>query len=209
MKNLHIIEHPLVQHKLSMLRDQRTGSKEFRELANEIAMLMGYEATRDLPLEESEVQTPLETCKVKVLAGKKLAAVVILRAGLSMVDGILQLVPAAKVGHIGIYRDTETLAPVEYYCKLPSDIAEREVILLDPMIATGGTASAAVQFIKNYGARSIKFVSIIAAPDGIQKLCRDHPDVEVLCASIDRGLNDHGYIEPGLGDFGDRVFGTK
>lgn len=209
MKNVHIVEHPLVQHKLSMLRDKNTGPKEFREMAYELSLLMGYEATRDLQLEEIEVETPIELCKTKTLAGKKLAAVAILRAGLSMVDAVLQLVPAAKVGHIGIYRDPETLLPVEYYCKLPPDIAEREVLLLDPMIATGGTASAAIQFIKNYGARHIKLVGIIAAPEGLARVCGDHPDVEVLCAAVDVQLNDHGYIIPGLGDFGDRVFGTK
>lgn len=209
MEKVHILDHPLLQHKLSILRDERTGSKEFREVVSEIATLMCYEATRDLPLEEVEIKTPITTAKFKTLAGKKLAIVPVLRAGLGMVDGILELLPAAKVGHIGLYRDPETLEPVEYYCKMPNDIAEREVIILDPMLATGGSASAAIQFIKNYEVKNIKLMNIIAAPEGIQRVHHDHPDVDIYCAALDEKLNDHGYIVPGLGDAGDRIFGTK
>ena len=209
MEKVHILDHPLLQHKLSILRDERTGSKEFREVVSEIATLMCYEATRDLPLEEVEIKTPITTAKFKTLAGKKLAIVPVLRAGLGMVDGILELLPAAKVGHIGLYRDPDTLEPVEYYCKMPNDIAEREVIILDPMLATGGSASAAIQFIKNYEVKNIKLMNIIAAPEGIQRVHHDHPDVDIYCAALDEKLNDHGYIVPGLGDAGDRIFGTK
>ncbi|MDP4109354.1 MAG: uracil phosphoribosyltransferase [Bacillota bacterium] len=209
MKQVHIMDHPLIQHKLSIIRDKTTGVKEFREVISEIAMLMCYEATRDLPLKEVELETPIAFTKTKVISGKKMAIVPILRAGLGMVDGILNLVPAAKVGHIGLYRDPDTLQPVEYYCKFPNDISERDVIVLDPMLATGGSASAAVQFIKNYGVKSIKLMCIIASPEGIDKMQKDHPDVEIFCAAKDDCLNDHGYIVPGLGDAGDRIFGTK
>ena len=203
------MDHPLLQHKLSILRDENTGVKDFREVVSEIATLMCYEATRDLPLEEVEIKTPITTAKFKTIAGKKLAIVPVLRAGLGMVDGILTLIPSAKVGHIGLYRDPDTLEPVEYYCKMPNDIAEREVIILDPMLATGGSASAAIQFIKNYEVKNIKLMNIIAAPEGIQRVHHDHPDVDIYCAALDEKLNDHGYIAPGLGDAGDRIFGTK
>ena len=203
------MDHPLLQHKLSILRDENTGVKDFREVVSEIATLMCYEATRDLPLEEVEIKTPITTAKFKTIAGKKLAIVPVLRAGLGMVDGILTLIPSAKVGHIGLYRDPDTLEPVEYYCKMPNDIAEREVIILDPMLATGGSASAAIQFIKNYEVKNIKLMNIIAAPEGIQRVHHDHPDVGIYCAALDEKLNDHGYIVPGLGDAGDRIFGTK
>ena len=203
------MDHPLLQHKLSILRDENTGVKDFREVVSEIATLMCYEATRDLPLEEVEIKTPITTAKFKTIAGKKLAIVPVLRAGLGMVDGILTLIPSAKVGHIGLYRDPDTLEPVEYYCKMPNDIAEREVIILDPMLATGGSASAAIQFIKNYEVKNIKLMNIIAAPEGIQRVHHDHPDVDIYCAALDEKLNDHGYIVPGLGDDCDRIFGTK
>lgn len=206
---VHIFDHPLIQHKLAILRDECTGVKEFREIVSEIASLMCYEATRDLPTEEVTIKTPVATGKFKTLAGKKLAIVPILRAGLGMVDGILTLIPSAKVGHIGLYRDPDTLEPVEYYCKMPSDIAERDVIVLDPMLATGGSASAAIQFIKNYEVKHIKLMNIIAAPEGIERVHKDHPDVEIYVAAVDEKLNDHGYIVPGLGDAGDRIFGTK
>lgn len=206
---VHIFDHPLIQHKLAILRDERTGVKEFREIVSEIATLMCYEATRDLPTEEVEIKTPVAVGTFQTLAGKKLAIVPILRAGLGMVDGILTLVPSAKVGHIGLYRDPDTLEPVEYYCKMPSDIAERDVIVLDPMLATGGSASAAIQFIKNYEVKHIKLMNIIAAPEGVERIRKDHPDVEVYCAALDEKLNEHGYIVPGLGDAGDRIFGTK
>ena len=209
MEKVHILDHPLLQHNLSILRDENTGVKDFREVVSEIATLMCYEATRDLPLEEVEIKTPITTAKFKTIAGKKLAIVPVLRAGLGMVDGILTLIPSAKVGHIGLYRDPDTLEPVEYYCKMPNDIAEREVIILDPMLATGGSASAAIQFIKNYEVKNIKLMNIIAAPEGIQRVHHDHPDVDIYCAALDEKLNDHGYIVPGLGDAGDRIFGTK
>ncbi len=209
MEKVHVLDHPLLQHKLSILRDERTGVKDFREVVSEIATLMCYEATRDLPMEEIEIQTPVAKARVKVLAGKKLAIVPILRAGLGMVDGILTLIPSAKVGHIGLYRDPQTLEPVEYYCKMPGDIAERDVIILDPMLATGGSASAAIQFLKNYEVKHIKLMNIIAAPEGIARVQKDHPDVEIYCAAVDEKLNEHGYIVPGLGDAGDRIFGTK
>ena len=204
-----IVEHPLLQHKLSILRNKQTGTKEFRDLVGEIATLLCYEATRDLPLEDVEIKTPVATGTFKCLTGKKLAIVPILRAGLGMVDGILTLIPSAKVGHIGLYRDPETLAPVEYYCKMPHDIAERDVIVLDPMLATGGSAVAAIQFLKNYECRSIKLMNILAAPEGIQAVRTAHPDVDIYVAAVDEKLNDHGYIVPGLGDAGDRIFGTK
>ncbi len=209
MEKVHILDHPLLQHKLSILRDENTGVKDFRQVVSEIATLMCYEATRDLPMEEVEIKTPITTGKFKTIAGKKLAIVPVLRAGLGMVDGILTLIPSAKVGHIGLYRDPDTLEPVEYYCKMPNDIADRDVIILDPMLATGGSASAAIQFIKNYEVKHIKLMNIIAAPEGIERVHHDHPDVDIYCAALDEKLNDHGYIVPGLGDAGDRIFGTK
>ena len=208
-EKVHVLDHPLLQHKLTILRDETTGVKEFREIVSEIAALECYEATRDLPLEDVVVKTPIATGTFKHLAGKKLAIVPILRAGLGMVDGILNLIPSAKVGHIGLYRDPDTLEPVEYYCKMPSDIAERDVIVLDPMLATGGSASAAIQFIKNYEVKHSKLMNIIAAPEGVERIRKDHPDVAIYCAALDEKLNDHGYIVPGLGDAGDRIFGTK
>lgn len=206
--NVCIFDHPLIQHKLAILRDKSTGTKEFRALISEIATLMCYEATRDLPLTDVKVETPLAVADTKMIAGKTLAFVPILRAGLGMVDGVLSLVPGAKVGHIGMYRDPETKEPVEYYCKLPSDIPEREVIILDPMLATGGSAIDAVTRIKEYNPKSIKFMCILAAPEGIEALTKAHPDVKVYCAGKDLYLNDHAYIIPGLGDAGDRIFGT-
>ncbi len=208
-KHITIFDHPLISHKISILRAERTGSKQFRELIEEIAMLMGYEALRDLPTEEVSIKTPITTAKVKMIAGKKLAIVPILRAGLGMVSGMLSLVPSAKVGHIGLYRDEVTLEPHEYYCKLPADIEDRLVILLDPMLATGGSGVAAIDFIKQKGCKNIKFMSIIAAPEGIKKISDAHPDVQFYCACVDEKLNEHGYIVPGLGDAGDRIFGTK
>ncbi|MEG2420394.1 MAG: uracil phosphoribosyltransferase [Oscillospiraceae bacterium] len=209
MEMVHVLDHPLLQHKLSILRDEKTGSKEFREVVSEIASLMCYEATRDLSLQDVTIKTPIATGVFKQLAGKKLAIVPILRAGLGMVDGILTLIPSAKVGHIGLYRDPTTLEPVEYYCKMPSDIAERDVIVLDPMLATGGSASAAIQFLKNYDCKHIKLMNIIAAPEGIARVHKDHPDVEIYVAAVDEKLNEHSYVTPGLGDAGDRIFGTK
>ena len=209
MEKVHILDHPLLQHKLSILRDENTGVKDFRQVVSEIATLMCYEATRDLPLEEVEIKTPTTTAKFKMIAGKKLAIVPVLRAGLGMVDGILTLIPSVKVGHIGLYRDPDTLEPVEYYCKMPTDIAERDVIILDPMLATGGSASAAIQFIKNYEVKHIKLMNILAAPEGIERVHHDHPDVDIYGAARDEKRNDHGYIVPGLGDAGDRIFGTK
>ena len=204
-----IFDHPLIQHKISLLRNKNTGSKEFRELVGEVSMLMCYEATRDLPLKEVEIETPVALAKTKVIAGRKLAFVPILRAGIGMLDGVLSMVPAAKVGHIGLYRDPQTLQPVKYYCKLPSDINEREVIVLDPMLATGGSAVAAIQMLKESGAANIKFMCIIAAPEGLNALTEAHPDVQVYCAALDEKLNDDKYIVPGLGDCGDHIFGTK
>ncbi len=204
-----IMNHPLVQHKVSLLRNKNTGTKEFKELVSEIAMLLCYEATRDLPTEEVEITTPVAVAKTQMLSGRKLALVPILRAGLGMVDGMLKLLPAAKVGHIGMYRNEQTLMPVEYYCKLPDDIAEREVFVLDPMLATGGSAVDAITQIKKRGAKSVRFISIIAAPEGIQKLSENHPDVIIYVAAKDERLNENGYIIPGLGDAGDRIFGTK
>ncbi len=209
MSKVTITNHPLIQHKLTIMRNKETASKEFRQLVGEIAMLMCYEATRDLSLRPIKVETPLVTAEFNTLAGKKLAFVPILRAGLGMVDGVLQLVPSARVGHIGLYRDPETLKPVEYYCKLPSDISEREVIVLDPMLATGGSAIDAISLIKQRSPKSIKFMGIIAAPEGLSALEAAHPDVDIYCAALDEKLNDHGYIVPGLGDAGDRIFGTK
>lgn len=209
MSTVHVYDHPLIQHKLSIIRDKNTGVKEFRELVSEIASLMCYEATRDLQTEIIDVETPIGPAKARHLAGKKLAVVPILRAGLGMVDGILKLVPSAKVGHIGLFRDPETLDPVKYYCKMPNDIANRDVIVLDPMLATGGSASAAITFIKEYGCRSIKLMNLIGAPEGIARIQADHPDVDIYIAAVDEKLNEHGYIVPGLGDAGDRIFGTK
>ena len=206
---LHIVDHPLVQHKLSVMRDKNTSVKDFRALVGEIAMLLTYEATRDLPMTTRTIETPICPFEAPVLAGKKLAIVPILRAGLGMVDGILNLIPSAKVGHIGLYRDPETHQPVEYYCKMPSDIADRDVIVLDPMLATGGSASAAITFLKGYGCKHIKLMNILAAPEGIEVIRRDHPDVEIYVAAVDEKLNEHAYIVPGLGDAGDRIFGTK
>ena len=209
MENVTIFDHPLIQHKISILRNKDTGTNEFRSLIEEIAMLMGYEALRDLPLEDVEVETPIEKCMTPMLAGKKLAIVPVLRAGLGMVDGMLTLIPAAKVGHIGLYRNEETLEPVEYYCKLPKDIAERDVFVLDPMLATGGSAIDAIGQIKKRGAKHIKFIGLIAAPEGLKALHEAHPDVDIYVAAQDEKLNENGYIIPGLGDAGDRIFGTK
>lgn len=209
MPNVHLLDHPLIQHKLTFIRDQSTGSKEFRELVEELAMLMAYEVTRNLPLEEIEIQTPVGPAKSQVIAGKKLGVIPILRAGLGMVNGMLRLIPAAKVGHIGLYRDPATLKPVEYYAKLPSDIAERDLFVLDPMLATGGSAVAAIDYLKRQGAQSIRFVCLIAAPEGIAALHSAHPEIEIYTAAVDQRLNDHAYIVPGLGDAGDRLFGTK
>ena len=209
MKEPMIVDHPLIQHKISLLRNKATGTKEFRDLVNEIAMLLCYEATRDLPTEEVEIETPVSVARTKVLAGHKLALVPILRAGMGMLDGMLTLIPAAKVGFIGLYRDESTLQPVEYFCKLPSDIEERDVLVLDPMLATGGSASDAISQIKKHGARHIKFICLIAAPDGIEALHTAHPDVDIYIAAKDERLNENGYIVPGLGDAGDRIYGTK
>ena len=208
-ENVYIFDHPLIRHKIAILRDEKTTSMEFRNLVSEIAMLMCYDATRDLPLREIEVETPVATAKTKVLAGRKVAFVPILRAGLGMVDGVLSLIPAAKVGHIGMYRDPETHEPVDYYCKLPSDLPDRDVIVLDPMLATGGSAIDAVDKVKSFGPKRIKFMCIIAAPEGLEAFSKAHPDVPVYCAGLDEKLNDHCYIIPGLGDAGDRIFGTK
>ncbi|GAB6137290.1 uracil phosphoribosyltransferase [Halanaerobaculum tunisiense] len=209
MSQAQVIDHPLIQHKLTHLRKEETGTKEFRELTNEIAALMGYEVTRSLSLQEIEIETPITKTTSQVISGKKLAVVPILRAGLGMVDGIVDLVPAAKVGHVGLYRDPETLEPVEYYCKMPPDIESRELIMVDPMLATGGTAIAALDFVKQRGAENIKFMCLVAAPEGVEELQEAHPDVDIYTAAIDEKLNDHAYIIPGLGDAGDRLFGTK
>ena len=209
MENVTYIDHPLVQHKISMLRKKTTGTNEFRTLVEEIATLMGYEALRDLPLEDVEVETPIETCMTPMLAGKKLAIVPILRAGLGMVNGVLSLVPSAKIGHIGLYRDEETHEPHEYFCKLPNPIEQRTIVVTDPMLATGGSAVAAIDFIKQHGGKHIKFMCIIAAPEGVKKLHEAHPDVQIYVGHRDRELNENAYICPGLGDAGDRIFGTK
>ena len=206
---VHFMDHPLIQHKISLLRDKNTGSKEFREIIAEVSMLMCYEATRDLPLKEIEIETPVAVAKTKVLSGRKLAFVPILRAGIGMESGVRELIPAAKIGHIGLYRDPETLKPKSYYSKLPKDIGEREVIVLDPMLATGGTAIDAISKIKEFNPKNIKFMCVIASPEGIKALTDKHPDVAIYCAAKDERLNEHGYIVPGLGDAGDRVFGTK
>lgn len=209
MGKIVVLDHPLIKHKLTFIRDKNTGSKEFRELVKEVSMLMAYEVTRDLPLEEIEIETPVSMTKSQVISGKKVGLVPILRAGLGMVDGMLSILPAARVGHIGLYRDPETLKPVEYYCKLPQDIEERELIVLDPMVATGGSVIAGIQFLKDKGANSVKLVCLIAAPEGIEAIQKVHPDVDIYVASIDERLNEHAYIVPGLGDAGDRLFGTK
>ena len=209
MSKVCVFDHPLIQHKLFILREKSTSVKEFRELISEIAMLMCYEATRDLPLEEVEIETPVAKAKVKRISGKKLAIVPILRAGLGMVDGMVSMMPNAKVGHIGLFRDPETLEPVKYYYKMPPDIEERDVIVVDPMLATGGSASAAIQFLKDDGVKHIKLMCIIGAPEGVQRMQEDHPDVDIFVAALDERLNEHGYIVPGLGDAGDRIFGTK
>mgnify|MGYP000174628648 FL=1 len=209
MENVTYIDHPLVQHKISMLRKKTTGTNEFRTLVEEIATLMGYEALRDLPLEDVEVETPIETCMTPMLAGKKLAIVPILRAGLGMVNGVLSLVPSAKIGHIGLYRDEETHEPHEYFCKLPNPIEQRTIVVTDPMLATGGSCIAAIQMLKNRGVKNIRFMCIIAAPEGVKKLHEAHPDVQIYVGHLDRELNENAYICPGLGDAGDRIFGTK
>lgn len=209
MENVTYIDHPLVQHKISMLRKKTTGTNEFRTLVEEIATLMGYEALRDLPLEDVEVETPIETCMTPMLAGKKLAIVPILRAGLGMVNGVLSLVPSAKIGHIGLYRDEETHEPHEYFCKLPNPIEQRTIVVTDPMLATGGSAVAAIDFIKQHGGKHIKFMCIIAAPEGVKRLHEAHPDVQIYVGHLDRELNENAYICPGLGDAGDRILGTK
>ncbi|NMA69139.1 MAG: uracil phosphoribosyltransferase [Desulfitobacterium sp.] len=209
MAKVHILDHPLIQHKISLIRDKNTGSKDFRELVEEVAMLMAYEVTRDFPLLEIEVETPVATMKAKQIAGRKVGLIPILRAGLGMVDGMLKLIPTAKVGHIGLYRDPETLKPVEYYCKLPTDVQERELIVIDPMLATGGSAAAAITFLKERGAKNIKLMCLIAAPEGIQVVKSAHDDVDIFVAAVDSHLNEQGYIIPGLGDAGDRLFGTK
>ncbi|HEY4543829.1 MAG TPA: uracil phosphoribosyltransferase [Tissierellaceae bacterium] len=209
MGKVTILDHPLIKHKLTYIRDINTGSKEFRELVSEVSMLMAYEVTRDMELEEIEIQTPMTKMKSEVIAGKKVGIVPILRAGLGMVDGMLSLIPAAKVGHIGLYRDPETFEPVEYYCKLPKDVEERELIVVDPMLATGGSASAAIGFLKDRGARNIKLVCLLAAPEGIEVLKKDHPDVDIFLAHLDEKLDENAYIMPGLGDAGDRLYGTK
>ncbi|MGN0323814.1 MAG: uracil phosphoribosyltransferase [Oliverpabstia sp.] len=209
MSKIVVMDHPLIQHKIGIIRKEETSSKEFREMISEIAMLMCYEATRDLKLADVEIHTPIADTTAKELAGKKLAVVPILRAGLGMVEGMLAMIPAAKIGHIGLYRDPATLNPVEYYCKLPADCSERDVFVVDPMLATGGSAAAAIQMLKDKGVRNIRFMCIIAAPEGIKKMQECHPDVDLYIGALDDHLNDHGYIVPGLGDAGDRIFGTK
>ena len=208
MSQFHLIDHPLITHKLTIMRNKKTGSKDFRELLNEISMLMGYELTRDLPLQDVTIETPITKMTAKMVSGRKLAIVPILRAGLGMVDGIQSLVPVAKVGHIGLYRDPETHQPVEYYCKLPSDIQDRLVILVDPMLATGGSAIDALTLLKNKGCKNIRFMCLVAAPEGVAKVLKAHPDVDIYGAALDDHLNEHAYIVPGLGDAGDRIFGT-
>lgn len=209
MENVTVLDHPLIKHKVTYIKDKNTGAKQFRELVEEVSTLMAYEVTRHLPLEEIEIETPLTKTTSQVISGKKIGIVPILRAGLGMVDGMLNLMPSAKVGHVGLYRDPETLKPVEYYCKLPSDLEERELIVVDPMLATGGSASAALTVVKNKGAKNIKFVCIVGCPEGVAAVRKDHPDVPIFLACMDEKLNEDGYILPGLGDAGDRIFGTK
>ena len=209
MANVHVLDHPLIQHKLAILRNKKTSVKEFRELVGEIAGLMCYEATRNLPTREVEVQTPVATAKCRMLSGKKLAIVPVLRAGLGMVDNMVELIPSAKIGHIGLYRDPETHNPVEYYCKLPNDIEDRIVILVDPMLATGGSACDALSMLKKHGCRNIRFMALVGAPEGVERVQREHPDVDIFIGALDECLNEHAYIVPGLGDAGDRIFGTK
>ncbi len=209
MSKVYVMDHPLIQHKVGIIRSEEIGSKDFRQMISEIAMLMCYESTRNLKLKDVKIKTPICETTVKELAGKKLAVVPILRAGLGMVEGMLAMIPAAKVGHIGLYRDPETLEPVEYYCKLPSDCDEREVYVVDPMLATGGSCVAAIQMLKDKGVKNIHFMCIIAAPEGVERLQKEHPDVDIYIAALDERLNEHGYIVPGLGDAGDRIFGTK
>jgi len=209
LSKVYVFDHPLIQHKLTYIRDKNTGTKEFRELVDEVATLMAFEITRDMPVEEIEIETPVTVAKTKVLSGKKIAIVPILRAGIGMVDGVLKLIPAAKVGHIGLYRDPATLKPVEYYAKLPADVEERDFIIVDPMLATGGSAVEAINSLKKRGAKNIKFMCLIAAPEGVKVIQEEHPDVDIYIAALDEKLNDHGYIVPGLGDAGDRLFGTK
>ncbi len=209
MSKVHVLDHPLIKHKLTFLRKSETGPKEFRELTNEISTLMAYEVTRSLSTQEVTIETPLEKTKAEVIAGKKLAVVPILRAGLGMLDGILKLIPTARVGHIGLYRDPETLEPVEYYCKLPTDLEERELIVVDPMLATGGSAAAALSFIKERNPLKVQFMCLVAAPEGIEKLRQNHPEVEIFTAAVDDKLNEKAYILPGLGDAGDRLYGTR
>ena len=208
MSTFHLVDHPLIQHKLTIMRDKHTSTKAFRELLQEISMLMGYEITRDLPLEDVEIETPIQKATFKRLAGKKLAIVPILRAGLGMVDGLTSLIPSARIGHIGLYRDPETHLPVEYYCKMPPDVGERLVIIVDPMLATGGSASDAITMVKQRGAKNIVLMCLVSAPEGVAKVQNDHPDVDIYSAALDERLNDHAYIVPGLGDAGDRIFGT-
>ena len=206
---VHIVDHPLLAHKLTILREKETTSKDFREIVSEIGMFLTYEATRDLPLTTKEIETPICKTMAPTLEGKNLTVVPILRAGLGLVEGVLRMFPAARVGHIGLYRDEETLEPVKYFCKMPQDVAERDVIIVDPMLATGGSASAAIGFMKDYGCRNIKLMVLLAAPEGIARIRKDHPDVEIYCGAVDEKLNENGYIVPGLGDAGDRIFGTK
>lgn len=207
-EKLMVLDHPLIQHKLTLMRQKETGTKDFRELLEEIAMLMAYEISRDFPLHEVEIETPVAKCKANMLEGKKVGLVPILRAGLGMLNGILRLIPAARVGHVGLYRDPETLKPVEYYCKLPSDVEERTLIVVDPMLATGGSSSAALTLLKEKGAKSMILMCLVAAPEGIEVITKDHPDVPIYVAAVDERLNEKGYIVPGLGDAGDRIFGT-
>ncbi len=209
MSKVTVIDHPLVLHKLTLIRDKYTGAKEFRELVKEISTLMAYEVTRDLPLKDVKIETPIKKAKFKMLAGKKIGIVPILRAGLGMLEGVLKLIPTAKVGHVGLYRDPDTLEPVEYYCKLPTDVEERDLIIVDPMLATGGSAAAGINFVKERNPRTIKFMCLIAAPEGIAKVQKEHPDVDIYTAAIDEKLNSHAYIVPGLGDAGDRLYGTR
>ena len=208
-EKIHVVDHPLVAHKMTILRDKNTSTKDFRELVSEIGMLITYEATRDLPLTEKEVETPICKTTAPTLKGKKFAVVPILRAGLGLVDGVLRMVPSARVGHIGMYRNEETLEPVKYFCKMPKDVAERDVLIVDPMLATGGSACAAIGFMKEYGCKNIKLMVLLAAPEGIERISREYPDVDVYCGAVDSHLNERGYIVPGLGDAGDRIFGTK